>query len=109
MKNYEARLSVETRNKKTGNWSEKQVYQAEPIDSASEACLIANELFADPDQAIRDATADVFREAKKMPDYSEMDILWTLEIIEINDGGAEKFLADCSEWESRLAKEWFNN
>lgn len=108
MKRYEARLSVETYNEKTGDWSEKQIYQTEEIENASEACLIANELFENPDQAIKDATADVFRTIDEKPDYSETDTRWTLEIIEISDGGAEKYLGDCWEWESKLAKEWFN-
>lgn len=108
MKKYEARVSLETYNAKTGDWSEHQVYQIEEIENASEACLIANELFEDPDQAIRDATADIFRGMDEKSDYSEMDTRWTLEIVEIGDGGAEKVLADCWEWESKLAKEWFN-
>ena len=106
---YEARLSLENRDEKTGEWSEKQVYQVEEIESASEARAIANELNADPDQAISDATADIFRGMTDEPDYSNTDTLWTLEIVEIGDGGAEKVLAKCDEWESKLAKEWFNN
>ena len=106
---YEARLSLENRDEKTGEWSEKQTYQTEEIENASEAHAIAAELNADPDQAIRDATADVFRGMTDEPDYSNVDTLWTLEIVEIGDGGAEKVLADYGEWESKLAKEWFNN
>lgn len=106
---YEARLSLESRDEKTGAWSEKQVYQIEEIENASEAHEIANELNADPDQAIRDVTADVFRTMNNSPDYSNVDTLWTLEIVEIGEGGAEKILAECNEWESKLAKKWFNN
>ena len=109
MKKYEARLSLENRNEKTGEWSEKQSYQVEEIETASEAHAIAAELNADPDQAISDATADIFRGMTDEPDYSDVDTLWTLEIVEIEDGGAEKILADYCEWESELAKEWFNN
>ena len=109
MKKYEARLSLENRDEKTGAWSEKQVYQVEEIENASEAHAIANELNADPDQAISDVTADIFRGMDNMPDYSNVDTLWTLEIVEIEEGGAEKILAECDEWESKLAKEWFNN
>lgn len=109
MKRYQARLSVETYNEKNGDWSERQVYQTEEIENASEACLITNELFEDSDQAIRDATADIFRDMNEKLDYSKTDTRWTLEIVEISDGGAEKMLADCWEWESKLAKEWFNN
>lgn len=107
MKKYEARLSIENRNEKTGEWSEKQVYQTEEIENASEACLIANELFADPEQAISDATADIFRDidVDNELDYSDVDTVWWLEIVEISDGGAEKVLAMCSEWESKLAKD----
>ena len=106
---YEARLNLENRVEKTGAWSEKQVYQIEEIENASEAHAIVEELCADPDQAIRDVTADIFRGMIDKPDYSNIDTLWTLEIVEIGDGGAEKVLADYSEWESKLAKEWFNN
>ena len=106
---YEARLSLENRNEKTGEWNEKQVYQIEEIENASEARAIAGELNNDPDQAISDATADIFRSMTDEPDYSNVDTLWTLEIVEINDGGAEKVLAGYNAWESKLAKEWFNN
>ena len=109
MKKYEAKLSLENRDEKTGEWSEKQVYQIEEIETASEAHAIAIELNDDPDQAIRDVTADIFRDMIDAPDYSNTDTLWTLEIVEIEDGGAEKVLAECDEWESKLAKEWFNN
>lgn len=109
MKKYEARLSLENRDEKTGDWSERQTYQIEEIESASEAHEIANELNAGPDQAIRDVTADIFRDMTDAPDYSNVDTLWTLEIVEIEAGGAEKTLADYCEWESKLAKRWFNN
>lgn len=109
MKKYEARLNLENRDEKTGEWSEKQAYQIEEIESASEAHEIANELNADPDQAISDVTADIFRSMIDLPDYSNTDTLWTLEIVEIGEGGSEKVLAECNEWESELAKEWFNN
>ena len=109
MKKYEARLSLENRNEKTGEWSEKQTYQIEEIENASEARSIAVELNNDPDQAISDATADIFRGMDDEPDYSNVDTLWTLEIVEIGEGGAEEVLAECDEWESKLAKEWFNN
>ena len=106
---YEARLSLENRDGKTGEWGERQIYQVEEIENASEAHAIANELNADPDQAISDATADIFRGMTDEPDYSNVDTLWTLEIVEIAEGGAEKTLADYCEWESELAKRWFNN
>ena len=106
---YEARLIIENRDEKTGAWSERQTYQIEEIENASEARAIADELNDDPDQAIRDVTADIFRSMDDVPDYSDTDTLWTLEIVEIGDGGAEKVLAECDEWESKLAKEWFNN
>ena len=109
MKKYEARLTIENRNEKTGEWSEKQTYQVEEIEDASEAHAIVNELLADPDQAISDATADIFRGLDNAQDYSDVDTLWTLGIVEIGDGGAEKVLAECNEWESKLAKRWFNN
>ena len=109
MKKYEARLSLENYNVKTGEWSEKQTYQVEEIEDASEAHAIADELIADPDQAISDATADIFRGMTDVPDYSNTNTLWTLEIVEIGAGGAEKVLAGCNAWESKLAKEWFNN
>ena len=108
MKKYEARLSLENRDEKTGDWSERQTYQVEEIESASEAHEIANELNADPDQAISDATADILRSMTDAPDYTNVDTLWTLEIVEIEEGGAEKVLAECDEWESKLAKEWFS-
>ena len=109
MKKYEARLSLENRDEKTGEWSEKQTYQIEEIENASEAHAIAKELNADPDQAISDATADVFRAMNNAQDYSDVDTLWILEIVEIGEGGAEKVLAECESWESDLAKRWFNN
>ena len=106
---YEARLSIANRNEKTGDWSEKQIYQVEEIENASEARAIVDEICADPDQAINDATADIFRGMDDEPDYSNTNTLWTLEIVKIEEGGAEKTLADYCEWESELAKEWFNN
>ena len=106
---YEARLNLENRDEKTGEWGERQTYQIEEIEDASEAHAIADELNDDPDQAIRDATSDIFRDMTDEPDYSNVDTLWTLEIVEIGDGGAEKVLAECNEWESKLAKRWFNN
>ena len=106
---YEAKLSLENRDEKTGEWGERQTYQIEEIEDASEAHAIANELNADPDQAISDATADIFRDMTDEPDYSDTNTLWTLEIVEIGEGGAEKILAECNEWESKLAKRWFNN
>ena len=109
MKKYEARLNLENRDEKTGEWSEKQTYQVEEIENASEAHAIVDELRADPDQAISDATSDIFRGMTDEPDYSDVDTLWTLEIVEIGDGGAEKILAGCNAWESKLAKRWFNN
>ena len=109
MKKYEARLSLENRDEKTGEWSEKQTYQVEEIENASEAHAIVDELLADPDQAISDATADIFRGMTDEPDYSNTNTLWTLEIVEIGDGGAEKILAEYESWESDLAKRWFNN
>ena len=109
MKKYEARLSLENRDEKTGEWSEKQTYQIEEIENAFEAHAIANELNADPDQAISDATADIFRGLDDVPDYSNTNTLWTLEIVEIGEGGAEKVLAECESWESDLAKAWFEN
>ena len=90
MKKYEARLSLENRNEKTGEWGERQTYQTEEIEDASEACLAANEIFENPDQAISDATADIFRGMTDAPDYSDTDTRWTLEIVEISDDGAEK-------------------
>ena len=109
MKKYEARLSLENRDEKTGEWSEKQTYQVEEIENASEAHAIVDELNADPNQAISDATADVVRAMIDEPDYSNTNTLWTLEIVEIGEGGAEKVLAECENWESDLAKRWFNN
>ena len=109
MKKYEARLSLENCDEKTGDWSEKQTYQIEEIENASEVRAIVDEICADPNQAICDVTADIFRGMTDEPDYSETDTLWTLEIVEIDDGGAEKILADYCERESKLAKEWFNN
>ena len=106
---YEARLTIENRDEKTGAWGERQTYQVEEIEDISEAYAIADELLADPDQAISDATADIFRGMIDEPDYSNTNTLWTLEIVEIGDGGAEKILAGCNAWESKLAKEWFNN
>ena len=109
MKKYEAKLSLENRDEKTGEWSETQTYQVEEIENASEARTIAVELNNDPDQAISDATADIFRGLTDVPDYSETDTLWTLEIVEIGEGGAEMVLAGCNAWESKLAERWFNN
>ena len=106
---YEARLSLENRDEKTGEWGERQTHQIEEIEDASEARAIVNELNNDPDQAISDATADAFRDMTDEPDYSNVDTLWTLEIVEIGAGGAKKILADYCKWESDLAKRWFNN
>lgn len=106
---YEARLSIEVRDEKTGEWGERQVYQVEEIEDASEAYLAGNEIFENPSQAISDATADIFRAMDDVPNYSNVDTRWTLEIVEIGAGGTEKILADCWAWESKLAKKWFND
>ena len=52
---------------------------------------------------------DAFREWDSLPDYDEIDNEWTMTIIEIGDGGAEKILASTSVWESELAEKWFND
>lgn len=109
MKRYEARLIVQIWNEKNHDWGESQAYQTETIENESEAYSVAKELDEDPDQAIRDVTADIFRGMDEEQDYSETNYFWTLKIIAIDDGGKETLLAFCGEWESKLAKEWFNN
>ena len=52
---------------------------------------------------------DAFREWNDFPDYDEIDNEWSVTLVEIEDGGAEKFLASTSVWESELAEKWFNN
>ena len=52
---------------------------------------------------------DAFREWNSLPDYDEIDNEWSVTLVEISDGGAEKILASTSIWESELAKKWFND
>ena len=52
---------------------------------------------------------DAFREWDSLPDYDEIDNEWSVTLVEISEGGAEKILASTSVWESELAKKWFND
>ena len=106
MTKYEARLSV-------GQWSNAgwvfghdvvEVWNVEKdkVDEWIEDIKTNNEdLF--------DYVTDAFREWDSLPDYDEIDNEWSVTLVEIGEGGAEKILASTSIWESELAKEWFND
>lgn len=105
MKKYEARLSV-------GQWSNSGwVFEHDVVEAWNvDACEI-DEWIKDIKTDAPDLFAyvtDAFREWDKLPDYDEIDNEWTMTLIEISDGGKEKYLASTSVWESDLAKEWFN-
>ncbi len=106
MEKYEARLSV-------GQWSNSGwVFDHDVVESWD---IKENEV----DEWIKDIKADspdlfsyvtdAFRDWEELPDYELIDNEWTMQLIAIDDGGAEKILATTSVWESELAEKWFNN
>ena len=106
MMKYEARLSV-------GQWSNSgwvfghdvvQCWDVEKnkVDEWIEDIKTNNDdLF--------DYVTDAFREWDSLPDYDEIDNEWSVTLVEISEGEAEKILASTSVWESELAKKWFND
>ena len=106
MKKYEAQLSV-------SQWSKSGwVFLHDVVECWEIRKGEVNEWIEDikndsPD--LFDYVTDQFREWDSLPDYDEIDNEWCITIVEISDGGPEKFLASTSVWESELAKEWFEN
>ena len=106
MMKYEARLSV-------GQWSNSgwvfghDVVQCWDVDESKVDEWI-EDIKTNNDDLFEYVT-DAFREWDSLPDYDEIDNEWSVTLVEISDGGAEKILASTSVWESELAKEWFNN
>ena len=106
MEKYEARLSV-------GQWSKSgwvfghDVVQCWDVDESKIDEWI-EDIKTNNDDLFEYVT-DAFREWDNLPDYDEIDNEWSVTLVEISEGGAEKILVSTSVWESELAKEWFND
>ena len=106
MKKYEARLSV-SQWSKSGWVFEHDVVECWDVDESKIDEWIED--IKTNNEDLFDYVTDAFREWDSLPDYDEIDNEWTMTIIEISEGGAEKILVSTSVWESELAKEWFND
>ena len=106
MKKYEARLSV-------GQWSKSGwVFGHDVVEVWDVEENKVNEWIEDIKNDSSDLfeyVTDAFREWDNLPDYDEIDNEWSVTLVEISDGGAEKILVSTSVWESELAKKWFND
>ena len=106
MEKYEARLSV-------SQWSNAgwvfghDVVQCWDVDESKIDEWI-EDIKTNNDDLFEYVT-DAFREWDNLPDYDEIDNEWSVTLVEISEGGAEKILVSTSVWESELAKEWFND
>lgn len=106
MKKYEARLSV-SQWSNTGWVFEHDVVEIWDIEENKVSEWIEDIKNDSPD--LFEYVTDAFREWDSLPDYDDIDNAWSVTLVEIEDGGAERILASTSVWESELAKEWFNN
>ena len=107
MKKYEAQLSVSQWREGSG-W----VFLHDVVECWELKKSEVNEWIEDvkhDNSDLFDYVTDAFREWDSLPDYDETDNEWCMTIVEISEGGTEKFLASTSVWESELAKEWFEN
>ena len=106
MKKYEARLSV-------GQWSKSGwVFEHDVVEVWDVEENKVSEWIEDiqnDSSDLFDYVTDAFREWDSFPDYDEIDNEWSVTLVEISDGGAEKILASTSVWESELAKTWFTD
>lgn len=106
MEKYEARLSV-------GQWSnsgwvfQHDVVQCWDVDESKVDEWI-EDIKTNNDDLLEYVT-DAFREWDSLPDYDEIDNEWSVTLVKIEDGRAEKILASTSVWESELAEKWFND
>ena len=106
MEKYEARLSV-------SQWSNAgwvfghDVVEVRDVDESKIDEWIEDIKTNNDD--LFDYVTDAFREWDNLPDYDEIDNEWSVTLVEISEGGAEKILASTSVWESELAKGWFND
>ena len=106
MEKYEARLSV-------GQWSKSGwVFEHDVVEVWDVEENKVSEWIEDiknDSSDLFDYVTDAFREWDSLPDYDKIDNEWSVTLVEISEGGAEKILASASVWESELAKEWFND
>ena len=106
MKKYEARLSV-------GQWSKSGwVFEHDVVEVWDVEENKVSEWIEDiknDSSDLFDYVTDAFREWDSLPDYDEIDNEWSVTLVEISEGGAEKILASTSIWKSELAKKWFND
>ena len=106
MKKYEACLSV-------GQWSKSGwVFEHDVVEVWDVEENKVNEWIEDIKNDSSDLfeyVTDAFREWDNLPDYDEIDNEWSVTLVEISEGGAEKILVSTSVWESELAKKWFND
>lgn len=106
MKKYEARLSV-------GQWSKSGwVFEHDVVEVWDVEENKVSEWIEDIKNDSSDLfeyVTDAFREWDNLPDYDEIDNEWSVTLVKISEGGAEKILVSTSVWESELAKKWFND
>ena len=107
MKKYEAQLSIS--QWKTGSgW----IFRHNVVERWEVGKSEVNEWIEDikrDSSDLFDFVTDQFLEWDSLPDYDKIDNEWCITIVEIDDEGSEKILAQISIWESELAKEWLNN
>ena len=106
MEKYEARLSV-SQWSKSGWVFEHDVVEVWDVEENKVSEWIED--IKNDSSDLFDYVTDAFREWNSLPDYDEIDNEWSVTLVEISEGGAEKILAATSVWESELAKEWFND
>ena len=96
MKKYEARLSV-------GQWSKSGwVFEHDVVEVWDVEENKVSEWIEDiqnDSSDLFDYVTDAFREWDNLPDYDEIDNEWSVTLVEISEGGAEKILASTSIWE----------
>ena len=106
MEKYEARLSV-SQWSKSGWVFEHDVVEVWDVEENKVSEWIED--IKNDSSDLFDYVTDAFREWNNLPDYDEIDNEWSVTLVEISNGGAEKILASTSVWESELAKKWFND
>ena len=106
MKKYEAQLSV-SQWSKSGWVFEHDVVQCWNVEESKVDEWVED--IKNDSSDLFEYVTDAFREWDNLPNYDEIDNEWSVTLVEIEDGGAERILASTSVWESELAKEWFNN
>ena len=106
MKKYEVKLSVSQWRK--SDWAYR--------DNIVDIWQVTKSKAAEWIKGIKQRTTDLFgivlddlREEIAKSDYQTFDNEWTITVTETDDNDAEKVLIKKSAWESKIAKEWFNN